>query len=184
MRKLILIGASTGGPGHIKKIITQLNNITTESSFIIAQHMNKDILKSFVDQLSTCTKLPVYLVQDKKVIEPASIYVCNESLRFSSIHPLILESIDEETIYVPSIDTLFHSATKCLPDYGIIAIILTGIGDDGMLGIDTLYKKGALCIAESQSSAKVYGMPKAASEHNPNIEVMDIEDIVKFLHNV
>jgi len=183
MQQLVLIGASTDGPGHIKKIISNLDN-KTRTSFIVAQHMNKDILQSFVSQLSTSTQLPVYLAQDKITIEPASIYVCSDSLRFLSTPSLTLESIDEEQIYTPSIDTLFHSAIKCLADYKIVAIILTGIGNDGMLGIDALNKEGAFCIAEHQSSAKVYGMPKAAYEYNPNISVMDLEQIIKYLYNV
>ncbi|WP_457748889.1 chemotaxis protein CheB [Sulfurimonas sp.] len=184
MQQLVIIGASTGGPGHLKQILKQLDE-KTKASFIIAQHMNSNIIESFVSELSSITKLPIYAADDKTRIEPASIYICKISLEFSFLsNALFLESGSEKSIYTPSIDALFKSAEKCLPDYGIIAIILTGIGDDGMKGIDLLYKKGALCIAESSESAKVYGMPKAAYENNKNIEVMYIDKITTYLHNV
>ncbi|WP_434656817.1 chemotaxis protein CheB [Sulfurimonas sp. NW9] len=184
MHKLVLIGASTGGPGHIKKIVQKLDK-NTKASFVIAQHMNSNVMESFTTELSSISKLPLHLVEDKTKIEPSSIYICKTSSKFSiQSDSIYLDSLDKETLYTPSIDALFESALGCLPQYGVTAVILTGIGDDGSKGMDLLYKKGALCIAESSESAKVYGMPKAAYEQNQNIEIMHIDNIAKYLQNV
>ena len=182
MHQLVFIGASTGGPGQITKIVQNLSKSTT-ASFIIAQHMQSEILKSFVSQLSDKTELPVYLAQNNTKIQPSSIYICKENLEvFFDKTPFFLSA--QKSRYTPSIDILFQSAVKLLPQFGIIAIILTGIGDDGAQGLHELYKKGAICIAESAESAKVYGMPKAAYEYTPSIEVMHIDNITAYLKNV
>ena len=182
MHQLVFIGASTGGPGQITKIVQNLSKSTT-ASFIIAQHMQSEILKSFVSQLSQKTELAVYLAEDKTLIQPASIYICKESLEISCEKtPCFLTTV--KSVYTPSIDILFQSAVRLLPKFGVIAIILTGIGDDGAKGLHELYNKGAVCIAESQESAKVYGMPKAAFEHTPAIEIMNINSIIAYLKHV
>jgi len=182
MHRLVFIGASTGGPGHIKKIIRNLSS-NTSTSFIIAQHMHDEILKSFVSQLSNLTELAIYLAEDKTSIKPSSIYICKESLQVSYKKNLFFLRAPKSR-YTPSIDTLFQSAVRLIPQFEIIAIILTGIGNDGAQGMQELYKKGAVCIVESQKSAKVYGMPKAAYEYSPKIETMHIDDIAKYLKNV
>ena len=95
-----------------------------------------------------------------------------------------IEPIDEgETPYNPSIDSLFSSAVECIRDAEILAVLLTGIGHDGANGLSELQKYGAQCIAESEKSAIVYGMPKRAVEINPNITSFALDEIVEIIKN-
>ena len=83
--------------------------------------------------------------------------------------------------YNPSVDHLFHSAVKLCKEYDVLAILLTGIGHDGASGLSELQNARAQCIAESEESAIVYGMPKRAVELNNNIKVMHLDDIIKYI---
>lgn len=184
MQTLVLIGASTGGPGHLKKILSDLKP-SIKASYIITQHMNENVVGSFVSQLSEVCKLPVLLAKDKQEISPSSVYICSCTLElFLQNNQIYLQKSEQEDIYTPSINILFNSAIHLLPKYVVIPIVLTGIGDDGATAMHNLYKKGALCISESQKSAIVYGMPKQAYKINSEVKVMHLNEIIKFLQNV
>ena len=83
-----------------------------------------------------------------------------------------------QTPYNPNVDTLFLSAVPFAKEAEILAVLLTGIGNDGALGLSELQKIGARCLAESEKSAIVYGMPKRAVEINPLITSMHLDDII------
>jgi two-component system chemotaxis response regulator CheB len=80
--------------------------------------------------------------------------------------------------FVPSVDEMFFSAKEILPAKKILAVELTGIGDDGADGMVALRKEGAYTIAESEKSAIVYGMPKEAYERGGAQKVLDFDDIL------
>ncbi len=184
MQTLVLIGASTGGPGHLKKILSDLKP-STKASYIIVQHMNENVVGSFVSELSKSCNIPVLLAKDKQIISPSSVYVCSYTLEFFlQKGQIYLQKSKKEAIYTPSINILFNSAVHLLPKYAVVPIVLTGIGDDGATAMHSLYKKGALCISESQKSAIVYGMPKQVYKINSEVKVMHLDEIIKFLQNV
>lgn len=83
-----------------------------------------------------------------------------------------------ESHFNPSVNCVFNSAVKLTNDYDILAVLLTGIGYDGAEAMSNLQNAGALCIAESEKSAIVYGMPKRALELNKNIKALDLDDII------
>jgi two-component system chemotaxis response regulator CheB len=89
----------------------------------------------------------------------------------------ILDTVSDD--YSPSIDRLFFSMSS-LPDVSnIMAVVLTGIGDDGARGLLELKKAGAYTVAESEQTSVVYGMPRAAYEMGAAREVLDLEKIVE-----
>lgn len=179
MRKLILIGASTGGPSQIKYLIQDLELENT--TIVIAQHMQTNFLPSYANQLNKECVSEVALLEQTCFLDDKKIYVCqhNTELFFN----LRVGFNDGVFPFCPNVDLLFNSAVKLTKDYEILAILLTGIGDDGAKGLYELYKKGAKCIGESEKSCIVYGMPKRAYELNNNLKQLDIEDIKKEIIN-
>ncbi|WP_024955415.1 CheB methylesterase domain-containing protein [Sulfurospirillum arcachonense] len=177
--KLILIGASTGGPGHLKKILVSLNSYFS-IPIVIAQHMNPVFIPSFVKQFDNELPFDFFLADDRHNIEASTIHICAKHCAlYKRGYELKLEnSLDVASLYNPSVDHMFHSAVKLVKDYDILAILLTGIGHDGAEGLSQLQKAGALCIAESEESAIVYGMPKKAIELNANIKMMNLDNII------
>lgn len=180
--KLILIGASTGGPGHLKKILASIGG-DFKTPIVIAQHMNPAFIKSFVKQFDSELPQKVSIIDDVHNIEKGHIYICSKHCQFQDDrYDLNLKCVDcVESYYNPSVDCIFQSAVKLVDKYDILAILLTGIGQDGANAMSELQNHGATCIAESEKSAIVFGMPKRAAELNSKVQVLDLDEIILFI---
>ena len=180
MQKIILIGSSTGGPGHLQKIVSSLPS-SFNAIIVIAQHMGFEYLQSFASRLNNCSALTVNLAHDTTWLENANVYICEKNSVFESMDDRV-KLLTHEGLnldhYNPDINQLFSSAAKLCNKYKIMAIILTGIGDDGANAMLELSKCGASVIAESQESAIVYGMPMRAKELVKNIDVLSLDEII------
>ncbi len=177
-KKLILIGASTGGPGHLKYLFKTLPSSLT-TPIIVAQHMNAVFIPSFVQQFRTELSIPVTCANHTLTIDKGGLYICEKNclLHHNSPLKLVLEDAPKETLYNPSVDDLFLSAVPLCGEVEILAILLTGIGHDGAKGIAHLHRAGAKCIGESEESAVVYGMPKRAKELVPELQMLTLHEI-------
>ena len=176
---LILIGSSTGGPGHIDKIVKGLSR-NFKGTIVIAQHMSPHFIESFARQIGTISPFEVNVVTDGMRLHPARIYVCSGECRIreENHHLLFKHQQPEDTIYTPDIDTLFNSAAQLSCGVQRFGIILTGIGEDGAKGSFELFNSGGKCMFESEESAIVYGMPRRAIELVPKADVGNISQIV------
>jgi len=180
--KLILIGASTGGPGHLKKIFSGLKS-SFSTPVVIAQHMNSVFITSFVKQFDEELPFDFFLADSRHDVGSCTIHICATHCELNKRERCLkLESVSGvDSHYNPSIDHLFYSAVKLCKEYDILAILLTGIGQDGASGLSELKNHGATCIAESKESAVVFGMPKKAAELNSNIKVMSLDKIIEYI---
>lgn len=180
-RKLIVIGSSTGGPGHIQKILTAIPH-GFGASIVIAQHINSVFLDSIVESLNSFCKIPVYVGHDGISIHTPSVVFAkgpgiNQIVEEGGVYRLrILDDISED--YSPSVNKLFSSVTHLGSLKSVLAVLLTGIGDDGARGLLELREAGAHTIAESEDSAVVYGMPRAAMELGAADEVLSLSGII------
>lgn len=177
--KVVLIGASTGGPGQIQKIIIALQKMNS-TSVIIAQHMVKDFLPSFVKRLQEISFNNVSMAEEHQSIQSGFIYICdgNTSVKKEHSDLLFVQHNATENSYNPNINILFNSLVPFTKDIEIMSVILTGIGDDGVQGCEQLSLNNSRCLTESEQSAIVDGMPNRARAVIENIEVLDIKDIV------
>lgn len=179
--KLVVLGASTGGPGHIKKILKDIK--LNGASIIVVQHMNKIFIPSFATQISKECGVDVEILSERTILKE-KIYVCDQNFVLNETLPLSAKpNTDIQTTFTPNVDMLFNSCVKICKSADVMAILMTGIGDDGAAGLAALYKAGAKCIAESEESAIVYGMPKRAKEINPQVKVLNITLIKKELED-
>ncbi len=179
-KEIILIGASTGGPGHIQKIIQALP-ANFSAAIIIAQHMGDQYIHSFVSQLQHVSDINVMAVTDQLAILSGHVYICSllTRLKSSELGLTFIQKEHEMERYNPDIDSLFESAALLTTTHGVTAFLLTGVGDDGAKGIKALSDKGASCIAESEATAIVYGMPLQAKLLVSNILVKSLGDIIQ-----
>lgn len=180
VKTLILIGSSTGGPGHLNQILQQLPDDFT-ASMIIAQHMASPFIPGFIRQLSTLIDHPVLRVEAKTKLDSSTIYVCSGECRLREIEgEIYIESFENnDNLYNPDINTLFFSAARLPTEVKRMGVILTGIGDDGTLGAKELYQSGGYCLFESEKSAVVYGMPRSAAEYVPEADVGSLKEIIE-----
>ena len=173
-----MIGASTGGPGHLKIILQDLSP-SLNVPIVIAQHMNAVFIPSFAQQFKAELKAPVEMLSHKSSLQHGGVYICERNCLLSSNHSLSVsfDNAPKDTLYNPCVDTLFHSVVDLCKEFDVLAILLTGIGNDGAEGLSRLKHAGATCIAEDEASAVVFGMPKKAKELIPDLTMLSINEI-------
>ncbi|WP_456401109.1 chemotaxis-specific protein-glutamate methyltransferase CheB [Persephonella sp.] len=183
--KYILIGASTGGPRLIETILSTLpENYPYPLS--IVQHMPVNFTKKFAERLNSVSKLNVVeatngedLVQGKAVIGKGGWHLhFYRKNNYSRISCKLVPNTNGR-FFVPSVDEMFFSALEVMDPKSVMAVLLTGIGDDGADGMVALKKAGAYTIAESEETAIVYGMPKEAYLRGGATKVLPFEKIVE-----
>ncbi len=179
-KKIVLIGASTGGPAHIQKIITALPKLHN-TSVIVAQHMAKGFIPSFAKRLKSHSINPISVAESNMVLESAYIYFCCGYTKIYKEYSNLVFSQQSAPLeaFNPDINMLFHSFSPFIQNIQCLSVILTGIGDDGVSGCKELVANGALALTETQQSAVVDGMPSRARESIENIQVDSLEKIIK-----
>lgn len=176
---IIIIGASIGGIEAIEYILNQLPK--TFPPILIVQHIRPEFSKALVDRLNKHSKLEVTEARDLEEIIPGKVYVApgntnllvNESL--DKLHCELDES-GEVNIHKPSIDALFKSVSK-INNKKIIALLLTGMGEDGAEGSKAIHDAGGIVIVQDKKSSVVFGMPKAAIELQAVTQVLALNNI-------
>lgn len=178
-KKIVLIGASTGGPGQIRKIIASLPPLE-ETTIVIAQHMASGFIESFASSLQELSQNKITLVTDNTLCHSAQIYICEGDTQIDIKNSMLYFSHNQpkSNTYNPNINKLFLSFVPCSQKIETLCVILTGIGDDGVRACLELSKNGTLCMTETQQSAIVDGMPHRARESVPNIEVFSMQEII------
>jgi len=182
-RKVILLGASTGGPSQIKEMLSAIK--TLSCSIVIVQHMQEDILPFFIKDLQESLPHKVHSTPAEFLFEEPSIIICSGSsvLKKSAKHYNIVADAQGQ-VYTPDINKLFNSFVPYAHDFNISIIIMTGIGEDGVAGAVELKKLGAKVITEDEKSCPVYGMPRVAVEKGIVDKVQTIEELIKYFKDL
>lgn len=174
---LLLIGSSTGGPGALAKILA---HFPPKRSFatIIVQHVDEQFAVGLARWLGGQTSLPVTLAEPGAQPYPGVILLAskNDHLIMTSAFTLRYSEKPIENPYRPSVDVFFNSVAKLWPHKGV-AVLLTGMGCDGAIGLKALKNSGWITIAQDEKSCVVYGMPKAAADIGAAQIVLPIEEI-------
>jgi two-component system chemotaxis response regulator CheB len=163
LKKLIVIGASTGGPNTVIDIISTLPPLP--AAILVVIHMPPIFTETYAQRLAERTGFPAKEAQDGDKLESGKIFVAPGGKHIKVMKGGILKIIDElpDAIYKPSIDLAIESAAEVFRQ-DTIAVVLTGMGNDGSKGIRKVKEFGGKVIAESEKSAIVFGMPRAAAE--------------------
>lgn len=160
----VLIGASTGGPKALYKVITNLPENLGVPVFVV-QHMPADFTKAFAERLDINSRLKVVEAEDEEVIQKNIVYIAPGGYHMEISYDKKIHLNTEPAIWGvrPAVDKLFISASKV---YGsnIVSAVLTGMGKDGAKGTAEVKKAGGITLAEDKSTCVIYGMPKAAYE--------------------
>jgi len=181
---LIVIGASTGGPPAIERILESLD--APPVPIVIVQHMPAGFTAAFADRLNHRLPFPVEEVTHNRELIAGRVYIApaGNHVRIRTRGNQLLASLAQfpETQHRPSVDVLFRSAIALAPR--VVAVLLTGMGEDGAQGLAELHERGALTIAQDEASSIVYGMPRAAMELGAVSEQLALRDIAARLRNV
>lgn len=179
-KSLILIGSSAGGTEVIHSILSQLSENT--APILIVQHMPEIFTTSYAQRLNDASKLFVKEAQSGDIIRMGQALLApgdfHMEIRNNGFDYFVdLNKKEKVNRHRPSVDTLFSSALP-LSGIQIMAIILSGMGNDGATAMLELKKAGAITIAQSEDSAIVYGMPKEAVRIGAADYSLSIKNIV------
>jgi len=169
--KLIIIGASTGGPKIIEKIVSKLPR-HLRAAIVIVQHLSSTFTESFAKRLRGLSEIMIREASDDDILFAGSVIllkgdhnfvVCREESSVTKKENFVLKitrscSPGCVKCIKPNIDTIMTTAADSFGK-GVIGIILSGMGDDGFEGAKEIRKKGGIIIIEDKASADIYGMP-------------------------
>ncbi len=160
--QLIAIGASTGGPPCIRTILDTLDPSRCPP-VIITQHMSAQFLCGFAEWLNSSCSLNVHMGQSGQRLLPGSVYIAPGDRHLVVTDRGRIAVLDGPPVQYqkPSVDVLFQSVADRYGD-GAIGVLLTGMGQDGALGLRKMFDRGAWTITQSKDSSLVYGMPGVA----------------------
>lgn len=178
--EMVLIGVSTGGPEALARLLPAIpGNIGVP--ILIVQHMPPVFTKSLADNLAGKCAVRVREAVPSEIPMPNTVYIApggrQMRLGLEGGRP-VLEMTDDppENNCRPAVDYLFRSAAERFPGRAM-AVILTGMGSDGTLGLRLLKRHGCFVIAQEEASCVVYGMPKAAVDAGVTDVVLPLESI-------
>jgi two-component system chemotaxis response regulator CheB len=166
--KMVVIGASTGGPRALTELFKGFKP-HERLSVMIVQHLPADFTLSLAERLTADTGVKVKQAEDREVIQPGKVYVapggCHLVIKsFDSMGEVVrLKSDGIDPTNTPSIDITMISAAQVY-QHNCIGVLLTGMGRDGVEGLREIQHYNGLTIAEHHSTSIIYGMPKAAIE--------------------
>ncbi len=163
---MVLIGVSTGGPNALTQLLPAIPG-DLGVPLLIVQHMPPVFTQSLAESLAAKCAIRVREAAHNERIEPNTAYIApgGKQMRLSGTRDagMQIEITDDppENNCKPSVDYLFRSAANRLPGRAM-AVILTGMGSDGTLGLRLLTRHGCQVIAQDEATCVVFGMPKAA----------------------
>jgi two-component system, chemotaxis family, protein-glutamate methylesterase/glutaminase len=178
--QLAVIGASTGGPAAVEKVLKALP-ADYPLPILLTQHMPGSFTGAFAERLDKLCAIHVKEAEDGDQLQAGTAYVApggrqmclkkNGRSNFISIEDDLTTAI-----YKPSVDVTFNSIAEAYSGR-VLAIVLTGMGSDGCIGARLLREKGATVWAQDEASCVVYGMPMAVVKENLVDKVMSVDEI-------
>lgn len=182
-KKIIAIGASTGGVQALNRLIKEFPIKTPP--ILIIQHMPEYFTKAFAVTLNRLSKIIVKEAEHEEIIKNSTAYIAPGNYhmglkRIGNHYKIELSQNPKVNRHRPSVDYTFHAIGEYFAS-DAIAILLTGMGDDGARGMKYLNNKGALTIAESEKSAIIFGMPDKAIKLKAVDYILELENMSKFL---
>lgn len=166
---LVFIGCSTGGPSALQAILPHFPK-DFPIPIVVAQHMPPGFTKPLAERFDTLCQLNVREAQNGQVIQAGTIYIAPSGYQTKFVKKqggTVIFKVDNmsdlDALYKPSVDITLSSAAPIYTNR-LLAIILTGMGVDGMVGCGQVKKYSGNVFVESEDTCIVYGMPKAVLE--------------------
>lgn len=165
LSKVVVIGISTGGPGTLMEIMPMIPQ-ELNAAVIIIQHMPPSFTASFAARLNSACKIPIKEAEAGDVIENGRGYVApgGYQLVVRKEGSIIRLTNTPKTIFMPSVNVTMESILNAYGGENVIGVLMTGMGDDGADAMVKIRNAGGITIAEDQSTAVVFGMPREAIE--------------------
>lgn len=180
---VVLIGASTGGTVALEQVLTRLP--LNSPPIAIVQHMPENFTEAFASRLNNQTNIAISEARDMQSLSPGQAVIAPGGLHMlleqnGGGYRVRTKNGPRVNRHKPSVDVLFRSGVNSAGP-NTVAVIMTGMGDDGARGMKDLHDVGALTIAQSEETCTVYGMPKVAVEMGGVERVVPLERIAPLI---
>lgn len=178
--RLVVIGASTGGPRALTYILSALPpDFPVPIAAVV--HMPVGYTEAFASRLDVAAKLAVREASSGLVLEGGTAVLARAGahLRVRAANQQLTAWLDvrrdeDQSMHCPSVDALFTSAAEQVGP-GVLGVVMTGMGTDGLEGARAIHRMGGRLLVEAESTAVVYGMPRAVAEAKLGAEEVTLE---------
>ena len=181
--RVLLIGSSTGGPQALMALVTELGPVIDRYPVLITQHMPPTFTTILAEHLGRASHRPAHEAVDGEVIKAGQIYLAPGGrhmrvVRHGAEAHIALDDGPAVNFCKPAVDPLFTSAIDIWQG-SILALILTGMGSDGMRGGKDIVAAGGSVIAQDEASSVVWGMPGAAANAGICAAILPLNQIAQ-----
>jgi two-component system, chemotaxis family, protein-glutamate methylesterase/glutaminase len=165
--RVLLIGSSTGGPQALTTLVADIGVVIDRFPVLITQHMPPTFTTILAEHLARASNRPAREAIDGEAVKAGHIYVAPGGrhmrvARHGAEAAIVLDDGPPVNFCKPAVDPMFTSAIDVWQG-GILALVLTGMGSDGMRGGKDIVAAGGSVIAQDEASSVVWGMPGAAA---------------------
>lgn len=179
--RVLLIGASTGGPQALNKLMARLDAVSEHAPILITQHMPPTFTTILAEHLSRAGAKPVHEAVSGEPVLAGKIYLAPGDKhmrveRHNGTAVIVLDDGPPIHYCKPAVDPLFSSAAKVWGAWNL-ALILTGMGSDGALGATDIVACGGSVIAQDEATSVIWGMPGTAAGAGVCSAVLPLEQI-------
>lgn len=183
-KKLIAIGSSTGG---VESLLTVFKELPSGlPPIIITQHIPYGFSNSFAHRLNDNSEVNVCEAKNGMVLEkshaylsPGNMHLTIEKQRDGSYVTKLLDTV-KVSRHKPSVDIMFRSVNN-ITGGSAMAVMMTGMGDDGSIAMKELYDNNAYTVAQNEESCVVFGMPAKAIEAGAVKDIIHLNEIAQYI---
>ncbi|AXK81176.1 chemotaxis response regulator protein-glutamate methylesterase [Pseudolabrys taiwanensis] len=179
--RALLIGSSTGGPQALNAVLTQAGPVLDRAPVLVTQHMPPTFTAILAEHLTRAIKHPVREAVDGEAVQAGTVYLAPGGRHMSVVHRdnAIVIALDDGPLInfcKPSVDPLFTSAAAVWGTKAL-ALVLTGMGHDGLAGAKQVVAAGGHVVAQDEASSVVWGMPGQVAMAGLCSAVLPLTDI-------
>ena len=165
--RALLIGSSTGGPQALMTLVAEIGAVIDRFPVLITQHMPPTFTTILAEHLARASHRPAHEAIDGEVVKPGTIYLAPGGRHMRVVRhgveaAIALDDGPPVNFCKPAVDPLFTSAIDVWQG-SVMAVVLTGMGSDGMRGGKDIVAAGGSVIAQDEATSVVWGMPGAAA---------------------
>lgn len=181
--KVIAIGSSTGGVESLLKVFQKLPSGLPP--ILITQHIPYGFSNSFAHRLNDYSEVIVQEAKEGMVLKKGHAYLAPGNMHLTIIKSGLeykTKLLDTKKVsqHKPSVDVLYRSVNNVIGS-SAMAVIMTGMGDDGMIGMKDMFDNNVYTIAQNEESCVVFGMPAKAIKAGAVKDIIHLDDIAQYI---
>jgi two-component system chemotaxis response regulator CheB len=186
--RVLLIGASTGGPQALNAIVSQIGGLIDRAPVLITQHMPPTFTTILAEHLGRSTNRPTREAVDGEEINAGTVYLApgGKHMTVERRNNIAVIAINDGPLInfcKPAVDPLFSSAAK-LWGPKALALVLTGMGSDGLFGAQDIVAAGGHVLAQDEATSVVWGMPGQVAQNGLCSAVLPLDHIAPRLTRI